>query len=127
MFSPIEGRVDEPSGPTRGRPSLGRIFLWSYAAGLPLVAIGAGLALFIASNQRDGAVRTYREAGLCPHPPTSSACYTLAPGTLVKFSVSRGKTGDSTDMTLQLPDGTWSTWAKPQGSRRMRSWGGELG
>jgi hypothetical protein len=34
------------------------------------------------------------------------------PGTLASFSITRGKTGDTAQMTLQLPDGNRSTWAK---------------
>src|SRR5216683_3009611 len=58
------------------------------------------------------AVQTYRNAPLCPAAPTSSVCYTLVSGTLTNFSISHGKSGDTTEMTLQLPDGIRSTWAK---------------
>jgi uncharacterized membrane protein len=112
MFNPIEPRVDETAGSTRRWPSLGRIFFFSYALGIPLLAVGVGIALLIASNQLDAAVQTYRNAGPCPSAPTSTPCYTMVPGTLVTFSTSRGKSGDTTDMTLQLPDGARSTWAK---------------
>src|SRR6202165_5416768 len=104
--------VAVPSGRGRRWPSLGRIFFWSFALGIPVVAVGAGVALLIASNQLDAAVQTYRNAVPCPSTPTSSACYTTVPGTLVKFSISRGKSGDTADMTLQLPGGTKTTWAK---------------
>jgi hypothetical protein len=80
--------------------------------GIPVIAVVGGIALLIASNQLDAAVQTYRNAGPCPGAPTSAACYTLVPGTLTKFSITRGKSGDTTDMTLQLRDGTRSTWAK---------------
>jgi hypothetical protein len=112
MFNAIESPVDEPSGRTRRWPSLGRSFYWSYLLGIPLAAIGGGAAMLIASNQLDAAVQTYRNAGPCPSPATSIACYTLVPGTLTKFSVSHGKSGDTTEMTLQLRDGIRSTWAK---------------
>jgi hypothetical protein len=72
----------------------------------------SGAALLVASNQLDAAVQTYRRAGPCPLTATAAPCYTLVPGTLVTFSISRGKSGDTADMTLQLPDGTRSTWAK---------------
>jgi hypothetical protein len=112
MFNPIEPHVDETSGQTRRWPSLGRIFFLSYALGIPLLAVGVGIALLIASNQLDSAVQTYRNAGPCPSAPTSTPCYTMVAGTLVTFSTSRGKSGDTTDMTLELPDGARSTWAK---------------
>ena len=112
MFNPIEPRLDLPSGKGRRWPSFGRIFFWSFALGIPVVAVGAGVALLIASNQLEAAVQTYRNAVPCPSTPTSSACYTTVPGTLVKFSISRGKAGDTADMTLQLPGGTRTTWAK---------------
>jgi hypothetical protein len=112
MFNPIEPHVDETSGRTRRWPSLGRILFLSYALGIPLLAVGGGIALLIASNQLDAAVQTYRNAGPCPSAPTSTPCYTMVPGTLVTFSTSRGKSGDTTDMTLELPDGARSTWAK---------------
>src|ERR1700687_5093951 len=116
MFNPIEPRVDQPSGRIRRRPSLGRIFFWSYLLGIPVVAVGAGVALLIASNQLDAAVQTYRSAVPCSA-STSTACYTLVPGTLVKFTITRGKTGSTADMTLRLPDGTRSTWAKTNGQQ----------
>ena len=116
MFNPIEPRVDQPSGRIRRRPSLGRIFFWSYLVGIPVVAVGAGVALLIASNQLDAAVQTYRSAVPCSA-PTSTTCYTLVPGTLVKFTITRGKTGTTADMTLRLPDGTRSTWAKTNGQQ----------
>ena len=116
MFNPIEPRVDQPPGRIRRRPSLGRIFFWSYLLGIPVVAVGVGVALLIASNQLDAAVQTYRSAVPCSA-PTSTACYTLVPGTLVKFTITRGKTGSTADMTLQLPDGTRSTWAKTNGQQ----------
>jgi hypothetical protein len=106
-----EPRRTPPSGVRRG-PSLGRVFFWSWALGIPLVAVGAGVAMLIASNQLDAAVKTYRSAGLCPTQSTSAGCYQLVPGTLVSFKISRGKTGDTADMTLRLSDGSRSTWAK---------------
>jgi len=112
-------QVDPGAGPdplpvnrVRRRPSIGRIFFWAYAVGLPLVSIGAGVALLLASNRLDTAVQAYRTAPPCPTPPTSATCYQLETGTLVSFSISRGKTGDTTNMTLQLPAGIRSTWAK---------------
>jgi hypothetical protein len=114
MFSAIESPAQPPSGRKRHRPSIGRIFYWSYLLGVPLVAVSVGVALLIASNQLDAAVQSYRNAPPCPA-PTATACYTLAPGTLVKFTITHGKTGDTADMTVQLPDGTRSTWAKTNG------------
>lgn len=96
----------------RRRPSIGRILFWAYAVGLPLVSVGAGIALLIAANRLDNAVQAYRNAPPCPAPPNSPACYQLTSGTLVSFSISRGKTGDTADLTLQLPEGNRSTWAK---------------
>jgi hypothetical protein len=101
-----------PVNRVRRRPSIGRILFWAYALGLPLVSVGAGVALLIASNRLDIAVQAYRNAPPCPAPPNSTRCYQLVTGTLVTFSISRGKTGDTTNMTLQLPDGSRSTWAK---------------
>jgi hypothetical protein len=75
------------------------------------------VALLIASTQLDAAVQTYRNAGPCPRAATSTACYTMVPGTLTRFSITRGKTGDTTDMTLQLTGGIWSTWAKTSGQQ----------
>jgi hypothetical protein len=112
MFNPIEPQVHEPSGRTRRWPSLGRISSWLFTLGIPLVAVAAGIALFIASTQLDAAVRTYRNAPPCSRATTSTACYTTAPGTLVTYSISRGKSGDTTDMTLRFANGTRSTWAK---------------
>jgi uncharacterized membrane protein len=112
MFNPMEAGVDQPPGRTSRRPSIGRIFYWSYLLGIPLLAVGGGIALLIASNQLDAAVQTYRNAAPCPSAATSTACVTLVPGTLVKFSISRGKSGDTADMTLRLPDGIRSTWGK---------------
>lgn len=102
----------------RRRPSFGRIAFWSYILGIPLIAVTAGIVMLIASSQLDAAVQTYRAAGLCPTASTSDACFTLVPGTLVSFKITRGKTGDTADMTLQLPSGTVSTWA-------MTSWAQE--
>jgi len=93
--------------PTRGR----RLF-WSFAVGIPLLSVGAGVAFLIASNQLDSAIKAYNDAELCPVPAMSASCYQLLPGTLVSFTISRGKTGDTTNMTLQLEDGNRSTWAK---------------
>src|ERR1700694_1639249 len=104
-----------PSPRLRRRASLGRIFFWSYILGIPLIAIGAGIVMLIASSQLDAAVQPYRSAGLCPTASTSGACFTLVPGRLVSLNIRRGKTGDTADMTLQLPSGTVSTWA-------MTSW-----
>ena len=104
-----------PSPRLRRRSSLGRIFFWSYILGIPLIAIGAGIVMLIASSQLDAAVQTYRSAGLCPTASTSGACFTLVAGRLVSLNIRRGKTGDTADMTLQLPSGTVSTWA-------MTSW-----
>jgi hypothetical protein len=112
MLNPNEPRIEEASGRTRRWPSLGRIFFWSYAVGIPVVAVAGGIALLIASSQLDAAVQTYRNAPLCPAAPTSGVCYTLVPGTLTNFSITHGKSGDTTDMTLKLPDGIRSTWAK---------------
>jgi hypothetical protein len=112
MFNPIEPGVDEPSRRTRRRPSFERAFFWSYTVGIPVVAVGAGIALLIASSLMDGEVQAYRSAGPCPSAPTTIACYTLVPGTLTKVSISHGKSGDTANMTLQLPDGPRSTWAK---------------
>jgi len=112
MFSPVEPTADQPSGRTRRRLSVGRIFYWSFLLGIPLAGIGGGIALLIASNQLDAAVQTYRNAVPCRSALTTTACYTAVPGTLVKISITRGKTGDTADMTLQLQDGTRSTWAK---------------
>jgi len=116
------GQVDPGAGPdplrvnrARRRPSFGRIAFWSYILGIPLIAVGAGIVMLIASSQLDAAVQTYRAAGLCPTDSASDACFTLVPGTLVSFKITRGKTGDTADMTLQLPSGTVSTWA-------MTSW-----
>ena len=97
------------------RPPFGRIFFWSYIFGIPLSAVGAGIVMLVASSQLDAAVQTYRSAGPCPTASTSGACFTLVPGRLVSFKITRGKTGDTADMTLQLPSGTISTWA-------MTSW-----
>jgi hypothetical protein len=111
MFNPVEPRVDDPSGRTRRRPSIGRIVYWSFLLGIPLAGFAGGIALLIASNQLDAAVQTYRNAGPC-RGVTAIGCYTTVPGTLAKFSITRGKTGDTADMTLQLQDGTRSNWAK---------------
>jgi hypothetical protein len=115
----VMSQFDPDAGPdplrvnrVRRRPSIGRILFWAYAVGLPLVSVGAGVALLIVSNRLDIAVQTYRNAPPCPAPPNSSTCYQLLTGTLVTFSISRGKTGDTANMTLQLPDGNQSTWAK---------------
>ncbi len=115
-------QVDPGDGPdpvrvngVRGRPSFGRILFWSYILGIPLIAVGAGVVMLIASSRLDAAVQTYRSARLCPTASTSDACFTLVPGTLVSFKITRGKTGDTADMTLRLPTGTVSTWA-------MTSW-----
>jgi hypothetical protein len=116
MFSAIESHAQPPTGRRRHRPSIGRIFYWSYLLGVPLVAISVGVALLIASNQLDAAVQSYRNAPPCPA-PTATACYALASGTLVKFTITHGKTGDTADMTLQLPDGTMSTRAKTNGQQ----------
>ena len=97
------------------RPPFGRIFFWSYIFGIPLSAVGAGIVMLVAFSQLDAAVQTYRSAGPCPTASTSGACFTLVPGRLVSFKITRGKTGDTADMTLQLPSGTISTWA-------MTSW-----
>jgi hypothetical protein len=96
----------------RRRPSIGRILFWAYAVGLPLVSVGAGVAFFIAADRLDTAVQTYRNAPPCPNPPNSARCYQLVTGALAAFSISRGKTGDTANMTLQLQDGNRSTWAK---------------
>lgn len=112
MFNPLEPRVDELFGRTRRRPSIGRIVYWSYLLGVPLAGIAGGIALLIASNQIDAAVQNYRNAIPCRGALTSTTCYTTVTGTLAQFSITRGKTGDTADMTLQLPDGTRSTWAK---------------
>jgi len=112
MLNSNEPRIEEASGRTRRWPSLGQIGFWSYAVGIPVVAVAGGIALMIVSSQLDTAVQTYRNAPLCPAAPSSGVCYTLVPGTLTNFSISRGKSGDTADMTLQLPDGTRSTWAK---------------
>src|ERR1700682_2886089 len=101
-----------PSPRLRRRSSLGRNFFCSYILGIPLIAIGAGILMLIASSQPDAAVQTYRSAGLCPTASTSGACFTLVPGRLFSLNIRRGKTGDTADMTLQLPSGTVSTWAK---------------
>jgi len=79
---------------------------------IPVAAVLGWIALLIASSQLDADVQTYRKAGPCSSAPAATACYTLVPGTLTKFSISPGKFGDTTDMTLQLPDGARSTWAK---------------
>jgi hypothetical protein len=100
------------------RPSLGRIFFWSYILGIPLVAVSAGIIMLIASSRLDAAVQIYRSAGLCPAASTSDTCFTLVPGTLVSFNINRGKTGDTAYMTIQLPTRTASTWA-------MTSWAQE--
>jgi len=102
----------------RPRPSFGRIAFWSYILGVPLIGVGAGIVMLVASSQLDAAVQTYRAAGLCPTASTSHACFTLVPGTLLSFKITRGKTGDTADMTLQLSSGTVSTWA-------MTSWAQE--
>jgi hypothetical protein len=107
-----------PFNRVRRRPSLGRILFWSYILGIPLIAVGAGIIMLIASSQLDAAVQTYRTAGLCPAASTSDACFTLVPGTLVRFNINRGKTGDTAYMTIQLPTRTASTWA-------MTSWAQE--
>jgi hypothetical protein len=112
QFDPGAGFLPPRPTRVRRRPSIGRILFWAYAVGLPLVSVGAGVGLLIAANRFDTAVQAYRNAPPCPAPPNSPACYQLASGTLVSFSISRGKTGDTTDMTLQLPDGDRSTWAK---------------
>jgi hypothetical protein len=112
MFNRIEPQVDESSGGARRRPSLNRALFWSYALGIPLVAAGIGIAMLVTSNELDAAVQTYRNAGLCPGTPTATACYMLVPGTLATFSIAHGKSGDTTDMTLQLGNTTRSTWAK---------------
>lgn len=111
MFNPVESSPVEPSGPRRRWPALGRIFFWACSVGTPLVAVGAGVALLIASNHMDAEVKAYQRAGPCPAAPAAT-CYTLVAGTLANFSISHGKSGDTTDMTLQLPDGPRSTWAK---------------
>ncbi len=112
MLNPSETDIEQPSDRTRRWPSVGRLFFLSYAVGIPVVAVAGGIALLIASNQLDAAVQTYRNAPLCPAAPTSSVCYTVVSGTLTNFSISHGKSGDTTEMTLQLPDGIRSTWAK---------------
>jgi hypothetical protein len=117
MLNPSETPMEQPSDRTRRLPSVGRLFFLSYAVGIPVVAVAGGIALLIASNQLDAAVQTYRNAPLCPAAPTSSVCYTLVRGTLTNFSISHGKSGDTTEMTLQLPDGIRSTWAKTSGQQ----------
>jgi hypothetical protein len=112
MFNPVEPSAEQPSGRTRRRLSIGRILYWSLLLGIPLAGIAGGIALLIASNELDAAVQTYRNAVPCRSALTTSACYTTVPGTLAKFSITRGKTGDTADMTLQLPDGMRLTWAK---------------
>jgi hypothetical protein len=112
MFNPVEPSAEQPSGRTWRRLSIGRMFYWSFLLGIPLAGIAGGIALLIASNQLDAAVQTYRNAEPCRSAPTSAACYATVPGTLAKFSITRGKTGDTADMTLQLVDGTRSTWAR---------------
>jgi len=112
QIDPGAGRYPQRVDRVHRRPSIGRTFFWAYAMGLPLVSVGAGVALLIASNRLDAAVQAYRNAPPCPTASTSASCYQLVPGTLISFSISRGKTGDTADTTLQLPDGNRSTWAK---------------
>lgn len=112
MFSPVEPTAEQPSGRTRRRLSIGRIVHWSFLLGIPLAGFAGGIALLIASNQLDAAVQTYRSAVPCRGGATSTPCYTVVRATLVKSTITRGKTGDTADMTLQLPDGIRSTWAK---------------
>lgn len=68
--------------------------------------------MLVASSQLDAAVATYRAAGVCPAASTPAPCYRLAPGTLVSFSISRGKWGDWTNLVVQLADGNVSTYAR---------------
>lgn len=108
MYNPIASPAEPPSRRSGRRPSLKRVFFLV----IPVAALLGWIALLIASSQLDAVVQTYQKAGPCPSASAATACYTLVPGTLTKFSISRGKSGDTTDMTLQLPDGTRSTWAK---------------
>lgn len=112
MFNPLEPRLDEPIGRKRRQPSIARILYWSFLVGIPLAGIAGGIALLVASNQLDAAVQTYRNAIPCRGALNTTTCYTTVTGTLAKVSITRGKTGDTADMTLQLQDGTRSTWAK---------------
>ena len=112
MFNPVEPSAEQPSGRTRQRLPIGRIVYWSFLLGILLAGIAGGIALLIASNQLDAAVQAYRSGVPCRGGATSTPCYTVVPGTLVRSTITRGKTGDTADMTLQLPDGVRSTWAK---------------
>ncbi|HKV30502.1 MAG TPA: hypothetical protein VJT14_05750 [Candidatus Dormibacteraeota bacterium] len=111
MFNLVEP-TEQPSGKTRRRLSIGRVLYWSFLLGIPLAGGAGGSALLVAANELDAAVQTYRNATPCRGAVTTATCYTTVTGTLAKFSVTHGKTGDTADMTLQLRDGTRSTWAK---------------
>jgi hypothetical protein len=84
----------------------------------PVLAIAAGVIMEISAANSDAAVRAYLAAPPCPVAQTAADCYRLERGTITARRVRRGKGGDTTDMTIQLPEGSRSTWVKT-------SWAGE--
>src|ERR1700694_3951310 len=95
-------QVDPGRGPDPVRvssvhrpPPFGRIFFWSYIFGIPLIAVGASIVMLVVSSRLAAAVQTYRSAGPCPTASTSGACFTLVPGRLVSFKITRGKKSDN--------------------------------